>query len=487
MLHIDQSERYRLRRQWAVTRDEPQTRFMFRRHTLKHGFFLYYHDDCTIDIKSDSNFDVIVIGIAVNERTGACDMGFSLRASATDGISALQEVSTLYAGSYVAIVCSDEEILFLGDPAGFYGVYYSSGSVASTPSLLNSNGGVASCFPSRSKSGTQEWYTGSYCPAGGSPNIVRKLIPNHSLSILSNEIRRYWPTTYDLDSPTFEGGGSESNPIKEIASLFRRLVIGASSGRDCICSITGGYDSRIVASALSSTLVDAEFFTIIGKGIARADEMISTQVIDHIRGQSPARYVQLENIDPPIWLLDLYDEISAGESIGSRREIVGTCMHFMTRDCVHFNGNLGALLKSYYQPQDFSLDVSVSALTRDFLEKPSFIIDGVTEWIQTVRDLPIADIYSLFYLEQRGGRWMAAGENASRLFYESFSPFNSRKLYLLARRIPRGDLLSGSALRELADELIDGVSLLPYTKSRRRISKFIPEALKSLIRPFFKR
>ena len=82
---------------------------------------------------------------------------------------------------------------------------------------------------------------------------------------------------------------------------------------------------------------------------------------------------------------------------------------------------------------------------------------------------------------------MAAGENASRLFYESFSPFNSRKLYLLARRIPRGDLLSGSALRELADELIDGVSLLPYTKSRRRISKFIPEALKSLIRPFFKR
>ena len=113
---------------------------------------------------------------------------------------------------------------------------------------------------------------------------------------------------------------------------------------------------------------------------------------------------------------------------------------------------------------------------RDFLRPGTTTKEGITYWRETLSDIDNATIlYNLFYLEQRGGRWIAAGENCSRLFYETFTPFNHRDIFshicCLPLELQRSGTLLKLLVKNMAPELLD----VPYCTARRNWTKYIPE------------
>jgi len=465
-------EDLRFRRQWYIGASEPNPGFYFREHSLSGKLSLYAHSDLLIEQKKEQNIGVTVLGLAFFPDCPGQNVASRILPNLENGKIALSDLNEL-AGSYAILIFVGEEITIYNDSAGMMGVYYNTGKLeaASTPAFLSrSNFDQEKQHDFKFGPGN-DWYIGSTTPYSN----IKKLIPNCSLQLIKGESKRFWPINDEL----FPADNSTNEEIVDkIIRLMRSLMNGVKTKGNALISITGGQDSRVVLAACKSNWNNLKFFTISGNTIDKRDITIAKQLVK----KTGINHKFYEIKPTPSWLFEMYDEISSGESIGMRREISGTCIDIGSGQAIHVNGNLGAICKSYYwhskNPQTFE----VASVIKDFISPGQLTIDSVEEWLATVPSMPATSLYNLFYLEQRGGRWMSAGENCSRLFYETFTPFNHRKLFSLVSSLSTEIQYGGTLLRILASEMAPELSEIPYAKARRNWSKYIPEKIKNRIR-----
>jgi hypothetical protein len=462
-------------RQWFLGRDEPKIIFKWQKIPLSKGFSIYAHVNLKVSItKTAHNSGLVVLGTAFYPETPERSPLHSLIHQIHD-LHNFEEGLTNIAGSYCIINFTEERITLYNDAAGFMGIYYSDKVASSSPSLfspLTRDSKIDQGF--NFKTGN-DWYTGSITPYLG----IKKLIPNCSFNLLSGKRKRFWPQKHHFSS--IDQLETELL-IKKIAHLLQDMMVGILSHGKIRASITGGQDSRVVLAASKAIRNQISYFTLKGPTIQKNDIAYSKLLADQL-GLSHQFYTIKSSAG---WLLKLYDDICAGESIGARREIASTCLQFAGPDVIHVNGNLGAICKSYYWDNKNPTTFKTSAVLRDFVAPGQIALDGVEEWRMTVPDLNAQVLYNLFYLEQRGGRWMAAGENSSGLFYESFSPFNHRKLFTYICSLPIDVQYGGDILKLLVKDMAPELLSVPYCQARRNWSKFIPEKIKAKIRKIIK-
>ncbi len=466
----------RYRRQWYLGLQTPAFEFERKEITLSKGYTLYVHVDQNFKIKAlNDTTGVVVIGVAFNPEDLKSDLFFSDE-QYEPTIASLEANLVKLVGSYAIIFFSETVIKIYNDSAGMMGVYFTPTAAASSPTLLSPLTRDHEIDDDFRFGVGNDWYTGSSTPFVG----VKKLMPNCSLDLLKGVVRRFWPTADHF----IENGVKTSDTIlDEIISYLRAVMVGMLSQGDLLSSLTGGQDSRFVLAASKPIWDKIDYFTLEGPAIS-SDDVVYAKMLAKKVGLRHQVY-KITTTEP--WLYELYDEICAGESIGARREIAGTCLQFAWKNVIHVNGNLGAICKSYYWDRKNPKAFKTSSVIRDFINPGAITLCGVKEWRETTPNLNASILYNLFYLEQRGGRWMAAGENSSRLFYESFSPFNSRQLFSYICSLPIEIQYGGNLLKILTEKMAPELLDIPYCKARRNWTKYIPEKIKNKLRRIIKK
>jgi hypothetical protein len=465
------------RRQWCILESNSTCKIVNAQVIpLSEKYCLYVHKDLSVSSEFIKKNGVVVLGLSFYPGNPLANVASSLLENflSVDDIF-LGKIFNL-AGSYAIILIHGEEIYLFNDPAGFMGIYFTNNAAASTPSLLpkiERNNLIDNNF--KFKQGN-DWYTGSITPY----KKVNKLIPNFLLKLSDLSTSRFWPI--DVDDSDKEQVDFEQS-LLQISHLLIQLMEGVEKKGNLLCSLTGGQDTRLVLAASKTIWPKIKSFTLSGPQVQKNDVVYA----EKLAAIANIEHKIYQIIQSPQWLLKIYDDISAGESIGARREIAGTCLQFSFNNAIHVNGNLGALFKAYYWPVSNPQHFKVSSVLRDFSSPGEISVNGVNEWIALTPKLSACHLYNLFYLEQRGGRWISAGENASRIFYESFSPFNYRPLFRMITNLPNQLQFSGKLIQTLTRILEPKLLSVPYCKGRRGLTKYIPEAVKLKLRKLIKK
>lgn len=468
-MKASKQSKLRMRRQWIIGLSSDPNPTEWQSMPLTDSLELSLHPDLQVEALNKSDELILVLGQLVRTETSPPD-----HTTIISGRDALIDWLEGAAGVYVVVRVCGRCVEVFTDPAGIMGVYYKDGRAASSPSLLPGfewNEHMRKEYPLR---GTDDWFTGSLTPFLG----ISYLMANHSLDVISGTVVRFWPRNPVAKTSLSQG-------IATAASIMRTIVHQVSKKRgNILLSLTGGKDSRVNLAAAREVLDEVNCFTLRGKGVKKSDLSIPANLAK--RFDFTHCFVDI----PPCesWLTEIYDEISGGIAIGARRDILSACLHFEDRDAIHLSGNLGAIAKAYYwrsaNPEPFAR----SLLVRDFINLAPCIEHGVDEWVASLPSgLSAGMIYNLMYLEQRGGRWTGVGENASSIFYQPFSAFNSREFFLALCQVPDKDQFCCDLHEELIAYLWPELLEVPFTVSSRNLFAFMPKGFKDLIKKFIGR
>ncbi|MCB1133362.1 MAG: hypothetical protein KDN05_19735, partial [Verrucomicrobiae bacterium] len=307
---------------------------------------------------------------------------------------------------------------------------------------------------------------------------VRFLPANHRLVLSTGDISRFWPRQ-NIRTETDE------ESVDRCSDLVRDAVRKLGHRGNLLVSLTGGRDSRVNLAACGGMLDQVDFFTIRSPLVARCDLEIPARLASRHRKM---RHHFVDDIPSEAWVVDLYDEVSAGMAVGARREILGACRKVSRFGDIHLSGALGEMCRAYFWHTKHPETVRLDAVLSKFGNPADCIREGLEEWLASAPlGLSPSALYNLMYLEQRGGRWAGVGENAASIFYQPFSAFNSRLFYEALCRVPEelqhGNRLPMEMIRRMWPALLD----VPFGKPGGLIGSLLPKSAKRFLRKLLAR
>jgi hypothetical protein len=454
MIRISNEDRYRFRRQWAVLRENDGFDSNWKRFRFSSGDTLYAHPDLPTRIHESEGSVRVELGILLD---GPIEHEIPNDCVAGESLEQFDRWVSGVAGTYVVLRYTEDSLSIYTDPGAMMGVYYHEGRASSSPSLLPGIERDERIDSMYRLDPQNDWFTGSICPFKG----VKFLLANHCLTLASGVIRRFWPITISAGADPLES-------ISKCGNLLRSTVEQVSSHGTLLLSLTGGKDSRVNLAAAKNILGGIQCFTIRAPGVSKCDVSIPNSLASRFSDISH-RFADVPESEP--WLTEYYDEISGHMSVGARRGILGECLEISKFGTIHLSGSLGGVSKAHFWHSKHPQDVMIKSILSKFSNPAPCIIDGITEWLKTVPSgMAPSAIYNLFYLEQRGGRWAGVGENASALFYQPISGFNSRQYFEALCSVPEEMQFEGrlnvEMIRNLWPELLQ-VPFCPANHKRR--------------------
>jgi len=455
-----------LRRQWAVAPERPAPELTERLGLGPEtgsgpGVFLFAHPETLIARGRAGALELVVLGVA--SRASGAGL-FEGLAGEGDVAGWLRDL----VGVYAVIACGAGGARVYTDPGGMMNVFIGAGgAVASTPAALpeTSPGQHAAI-------GRDDWWLWDSAPFEG----VRVLPANHALDLETGRFERFWPAgpieSIDTDEAVARG-----------AEILRSSMASLVRERAALVSLTGGLDSRVslaAASGLDQERVRAFTLDVLGpRERALVEELVRISGVGHEWVRVPAA---------PADVLELYDGMTLGMSVGARREVSGGCWSLRGTEAVHVSGNLGAIAKAFYWPGGSAERPTPGTLLRDFHDRGGARRRGAEAWAASVpAGLSAEAACNLAYLEQRGGRWMGIGETASNLFYAPTSLFSSRALFEIISGAPASMQRDGRLLRAFVERLSPELAAVGYASGTAAWRRMMPRRLKSLLAPVFKR
>jgi hypothetical protein len=454
-------ERLRLRRQWAIAHERTHLA-LADRHELAGARALFAHPDASIARATSAQHDYLLLGAAF--RTS----GESPLSGVNEGLP-LESLLEDLGGIYALIVVSKGSIRVFTDPGGMLNVFLGkSGVVASTPAALPETQ-RSSTFPRNSRGDAEDWMLWDRTPFQG----VRVLPANHVLDVNRGEFQRFWPRK-KFPSVSFDQAADRG------AALMRSGARSLLNRHEIVVSVTGGLDSRVSLAAVHEPDRSSAFTLDC---LSREER----RIVERIVQVSGVEHRWIELVDAEKHILDLYDEMTLGMSVGARREVSGA--NWLLRDSadVHLSGNLGAIAKAFYWASGRAVKPTARLLMRDFLVRDADQRRGAEAWIESLpHDLSHESACNLAYLEQRGGRWMGIGETASNLFYAPTTLFSSRKLFEVVCGAPVEAQRHGRLLEAFVERLSPRLAAIPYSSGTAAWRRLLPRRLKAVVGPFLK-
>ena len=450
----------RLRHQWRIvpTQEiESCRRNGWASKDLNKHYVLEYHPSArVVALGREGDREFILVGIAVDPRSGA-------NANHVDVSGDLEKYCLALIGTFAVLRIDPKSVVVSADAAGLMSVYYRDTWIASSPSLFLNVERRTEVDQQYRFAGTDDWYPGSLTPFIG----VSALLANHTLRLPDLHTERFWPAS----DPAKIG---IDDAVEEIASLLVGSVSRLPEYGSVLMSLTGGRDSRVNLAAAREVLDKIASFTIEAKGGGSKDVALAAALAkDH--GFSHTIH---QNVKPSESVLTAYDEMARGLSIGTRRAVVGVASAIGGPGKIHLNGNLGGVAKAFFWHNANPESVRLRSLMKEFRQKPPFIKTHTQEWLSTVPELAPSTVYNLMYLEQRGSRWMGPGEMSSMLFYESFTPWSSRRIFELLNGLPVGMQRSGKLLDLLVGHMWPELLETPFSSGTSNLSRLVPKRVK---------
>jgi hypothetical protein len=405
------------------------------RHVISEDLHLISHPQLDVIQEPGSDCNVTLIGYLIDPLHPAYDNRSALKELIQEKEFLINPFTATdrFGGRWVLIIQGQGDIRLFSDPAGLRQVFYTLPSAheriecACEPGLLADISGCglddhALAFHNSLENyqNSEYWWPGNATPFSN----VKKLLPNHYLSLRTGEAVRFWP--YHDYTPR-----SKDSVLELMAERLPALMSAIASRGKTAVAITAGWDSRMILAACRTILSQLEFMTIQQIGMQQ----------DHADMVIPKLLSQQLNFK--------YDAIKSGTKQDVREsfrqvykdsifyyhekwlpdaQIIFDKFQQSTITVVGSMAETGRLFYDWAFRNNTAISSEMLAAATGLGNHP-FVLKEFDRWLQGTDDLkgyPIADI---FYWEQRAGRWLATSQLEFGLVWKDiFSPFNNREL-----------------------------------------------------------
>ena len=329
-----------------------------------------------------------------------------------------------------------DDIHVFHDAAALRSVYHhtdAAGTVwaASQPTLLARVLGVPEDVETREQLVREGLFlprVNHFYPGAGSPFLgVRRLLPNHCLSLASGEASRYWPRgpirSVDLDEAT------------ELSLTTLRGTVSSAAARFPLAlALTSGIDSRLLLAASRDHAAQISCYTFKRPIMnSRTQDLRVPRAISRDLGLRH-RVIPVTPMADSAEARAIYSTFQPHHQLKADE---ATAMSLYppvpSGDWVTVNGNLveiGRPSTSRFMfkqmpvtPENFALSIGMEGSEVAIREFGSWYDD-----VRDVMDVAGGDPWDLFYWEQKMGGWFANLRAEFDVVEDGVSPFNSRGL-----------------------------------------------------------
>lgn len=341
-------------------------------------------------------------------------------------------------GRYIAVIGSPklEEPVLITDAAGLLPAVYSKAhrTVASTPLMLArlldlcSDDEVKRLFPIPEVRG---WIPFGLTQVEG----VRRLLPNHLLTLGSFVQNRFWPSAGYVDKYLIYNNSCENNITKHVFNIVSESVRSLMYERDLFFHLTAGYDSRMILASSINHAGNKRFITV--------KTPTEGGVIDRIVSEKLAEKFNL-NHELRFFTHPTEDDIAewhrrTGYCISDYVERLATTSKTWNSGEIQVTGGCGEVGRAFYW-SEADLEKKKPApetLVRrmGFPAEPRLLTEAAA-WLEGLPDLHAPHIFDLAYIEQRLACWAGPSVYGSFQKVPSISPFNSRLTYKSLLALP---------------------------------------------------
>ena len=244
---------------------------------------------------------------------------------------------------------------------------------------------------------------------------VKQLLPNHTLDLQTGTSSRYWPKE-DVQFHSIDVLSSA------MADMLTNMIEAVTNRRECVMSLTGGYDSRLLLACSSRMMNQIEFFTINSPYTKHYDISIPKK----IARKKGLRYVVIDEDSN-----DRYRDI-LGQNVGGmyRDDSISKATSFAAYvgDRFHLTGMTSELNRCYYYKNGrHPAALTAAALSRRarFADNP-IAKRGFAKWLDEAPSHLNINLLDLFYWEHRLGVWGSCGLTFREAIIEQIPPMNCR-------------------------------------------------------------
>lgn len=249
---------------------------------------------------------------------------------------------------------------------------------------------------------------------------IQYLLANHYLDLQSGDIYRYWPYENCI------GALSINRSIEAIKPLLQNSIEAAASRFDLHMGITAGCDSRKTLAACKTIKDKIYFFTYTPMPGKEADSEVPARLLPKLGVEH--HKLNVLQMDPEF---EKFYRASATWARDRHGHLSYTAIQYFGPDTVVLNSNISEYSQvSYWLPKS-QINGKGLALLKS-LNHPLAIYD-YQRWLDgsyALCQLAHINVLILFQLELRS-RWVANTFAECDIAYESFNPYNNRRLFQL--------------------------------------------------------
>lgn len=438
-------------------------------HIYFNNYHIYLEPSLQYSLYRTKHREVLVMGLlinpfkSINSHVLICKQLAECK-DETEFLEYLDEIS----GRFTIIDNFKNKTQVYGDAGGTRTIYYDKNHsiVSSHSHLIADLMNYKASEQALSVMSSKEFTGRKYLPGLLSPfNEIRPLTPNTRYTIEDKLVERFFPRR-KLSTSKFNDTIDEVTNVLRIQSKLIHELYKTST------SLTAGLDSRLTFAIQSDNLGDKDYFTHISNVNPisfEEDVKIGKKLAEMYNEKHTVYEYSTKNMDvdfkefKSIWL----------KNVGMYR---GSVYLFKTyadnypSDRLHIRSNLAEIVRVYYKSREgsSSLEKIVNLYTKSDYRYNPLVIKSFKEFINIAKfdneyfyNYNFAD---LFYWEHRMGMWHSWIVNESDVAYETFVPFNNRKLLKMMLSIPEEERYSDELFIRVINNINPDLMDIPVNK-----------------------
>jgi hypothetical protein len=310
---------------------------------------------------------------------------------------------------------------------------------------------------------------------------VNRLPPNHSLTIPTGEVRRYWPKA-PLSAKTVEECAAK------VAPMLTNEIQAAALRQPLAITLTAGLDTRVVLAASKAVVSSAWLHTWLLPSLSAS----SPEVVIPRRLLAPLGlelHVLRCNEKAEPAFAELYQSHAAFAHPYWRDIAAGLHRGFPEKR-LSVKGNCSEVGRCFFYHEGYpqgEMTIERLAGFQHGWTRSLRILRALGEWFASaveIEKLCGIRVLDLFYWEHRLGCWQANSQVEWDLAQETFCPFNNRNILAALLSVPEEARLRSAVhfavIRELWPELLEEpINPKPLL---RRVRHWIKKRAKRLFR-----
>jgi hypothetical protein len=445
-------EKLLFRRQFLIGPTTFQPNKYWNSIKLNHDLYVSIHEDLDFCRKTEGENTVILIGISIDctDSSKSQEQILDTLFTSFTNIQSIIEASKPLAGRWAIICQNSTDTLIFNDPIGARKVFYfingKSMWCASQPTLLNQ---VTTLSESADHAlhdfrNSTEYIKRESAWIGNKTDYKNcyHLMPNHYLSYKQAGQIRFFPG-YSI---------SKNNDVNTLANktaeYLENIIKSAFYRYNINIAVTSGFDSRILLAATRDIANNADYY-VEDLGYLKnynGDIWVPTSLAKKLNLKF--RVVHTLQETPETWFKDLLEKNISRARVSPMIPKINSIYCKLTRNenRLAITGNIteivriGLSRKNYeHKIIDYAGNTDLDDIVQFTGYKHPFVYREISEWLKTI-DISLietANIFDLFFWEQRGGNWGGLYPSEQDIAIDGISPFNCRLILETCFRVPR--------------------------------------------------